>query len=137
MNRPFSVTLSLVLVLIFTAWNFIKLWTLLAWQDVLLEFATSPNLYMSVIISTILVIAGIVLCRGILQKKVWSVKMLPALAAGYTVWYWSERIIWQNGKTNLWFAIAVNLIILIFIYFATKSLSREAYERTIENSTTE
>ncbi len=137
MNRPFSVTLSLVLVLIFTAWNFIKLWTLLAWQDVLLEFATSPNLYMSVIISTILVIAGIVLCRGILQKKVWSVKMLPALAAGYTVWYWSERIIWQNGKTNLWFVIAVNLITLIFIYFATKSLSREAYERTIENSTTE
>ena len=137
MNRPFSVTLSLVLVLIFTAWNFVKLWTLLAWQDVLLEFATSPNLYMSVIISTIWVIAGIVLTWGILQKKVWSVKMLPALAAGYTVWYWSERIIWQNGKTNLWFAIAVNLIILIFIYFATKSLSREAYERTIENSTTE
>ena len=85
MNRPFSVTLSLVLVLIFTAWNFVKLWTLLAWQDVLLEFATSPNLYMSVIISTIWVIAGIVLTWGILQKKVWSVKMLPALAAGYKI----------------------------------------------------
>jgi hypothetical protein len=137
MNRSISVTLSLCLVLIFTAWNIVKIWTLFAWQDVLLEFANSPNLYLSAIISTIWIIAGIILTWGILQKKVWSVKVLPALAAGYTVWYWSERFIWHNQKTNLWFAIIVNLIILIFIYFATKSLSREAYERTIENSTTE
>lgn len=137
MNRPFSVTLSLVLVLIFTAWNFVKIWTLFAWQDVLHEFAISPNLYLSVIISTIWVIAGIISTWGILQKKVWSVKMLPALAAGYIVWYWSERFIWHNQKTNLVFAVILNFILLIIIYFGTKSLSREAYERTIENSTTE
>ena len=137
MNRPIIVTLSLVLVLIFTAWNFIKLWTLLAWQDVLLEFATKPNLYLSAIISTIWIIAGSILTWGILQKKVWSVKMLPALAAGYTVWYWSERLIWHSQKTNLVFAVILNFILLIIFYFGTKSLSREAYERTIENSKTE
>jgi hypothetical protein len=133
MNRPIIVTLSLVLVLIFTAWNFVKVWTLLAWQDVLLEFAAKPNLYLSAIISTIWVIAGVILTWGILQKKVWNVKMLPALAAGYTVWYWSERLIWHNQKTNLVFAVILNFILLIIIYFGAKSLSREAYERTIEN----
>lgn len=137
MNRPISVTLSLVLVLIFTAWNLIKTWTLLAWQEVLLEFSIQPNPYLGAIISTIWVIAGIILTWGILQKKVWSVKMLPALAKGYTVWYWSERFIWQNGKTNVWFAVAMNFALLIIIYFSTKSLSREAYERTTKNPTTE
>lgn len=137
MNRPLSVTLSLALVLILTAWHIIKAWTFIVWQEVLSEFSVQLNPLISASISIIWVVAGLALAWGILQKKVWSVKMLPALAAGYTVWYWSERLIWHNQKTNLVFAIILNFILLVIIYFGTKSLSREAYERTIENSTTE
>ena len=133
MNRPVSVTLALSLVLILTTWNIVKAWTSIAWQDVLGEYSVRLNPLTSAGISIIWVVAGIALTWGILQKKVWSVKMLPALAAGYTVWYWSERLIWQNQKTNLGFAIIINLVLLIIIYLATKSLSREAYERKIEN----
>lgn len=137
MNRSISVTLTLWLVLILVIWNIIKAWTWMIWQDVLIEFSVRANPFINVGVSIIWVIAGIILVWGILQKKVWSVKMLPALAAGYTVWFWSERLIWQNPRTNTIFAIIVNLIILIIIYFATKSISREAYERTIENPTIE
>lgn len=137
MNRSISVTLSLWLVLIFTAWNLIKIWTFIAWRNVLIEFSIQLNPYFSAIISTMWALSGFVLAYGILQKKAWSLKMLPALAAGYTVWYWSERLIWQNGKTNLWFAIFVNFVLVIIIYFSTKSLAREAYERTNKNTTTE
>lgn len=137
MNRRVSVTLSLALVLILTTWNLIKIWTLLTWQEILLEFTISPNLRLGVMISVIWVIVGSALTWGISQKKVWSAKMLPALAASYTAWYWSERFIWHNQKTNLVFAIIVNFILLVIIYFGTKSLSREAYERTIKNSTIE
>lgn len=133
MSRSFSVTLSLWLVLILATWNIVKAWTSIAWREVLVEFSVQLNPYIAAGISIIWVVAGFVLAWGILQKKVWGVKMLPTLAAGYNVWYWSERLIWHSQKTNLLFAIIVNLILLIIIYFSTKSLSREAYERTIEN----
>ncbi|HND47971.1 MAG TPA: hypothetical protein PLL95_05380, partial [Anaerolineales bacterium] len=59
--------------------------------------------------------------------------LLLGAAAGYTVWYWSERLIWQNPRPNIPFTIVINFACLIVIYFASKSLSREAYERNTEN----
>ncbi|MBL8100875.1 MAG: hypothetical protein JNK81_16955 [Anaerolineales bacterium] len=129
MNRPISVTLTLIVVLILTIWNLIKAWTALAWRNVLNEFSVSLMPEITAVVSIIWVVIGLVLMWGILQKKVWSKKMLVGTAISYMVWFWSERIIWQNSQTNTVFAVSVNIIFLIIIYFAT----REAYERTIEN----
>jgi hypothetical protein len=129
MNRPISVTLTLIVVLILTTWNLVKAWTALAWQNILTEFAISLMPEIMAVVSIMWVIIGLVLMWAILQKKVWSKKMLVGTATSYTVWFWSERIIWQNSQTNTIFAVSVNIILLIIIYFAT----REAYERTIEN----
>ena len=64
--------------------------------------------------------------------------MLPWVAAGYTVWIWSERLfLFQQTGLNTVFTIVLNLIWLIFTYFVTKTLSREAYERNIEKPETE
>ena len=133
MNRSVSVTLTLILVLILTIWNLIKAWTAIAWQNVLLEFSVKVMPQLSAVISIMWVIVGVILIWGISQKKIWSKKMLIATATSYTVWFWSERLIWQNPKTNTVFTILLNLGILIIIYFAT----REAYERTIENPAVE
>ncbi len=133
MNRPISVTLTLVMVLILTIWNLIKAWTALAWRSVLHEFSISLMPEITAVISIIWVAIGLVLMWVILQKKVWSKKMLVGTATSYTVWFWSERIIWQNSQTNTMFAVSINIILLIIIFFAT----REAYERTTENSTVE
>lgn len=129
MNRPISVTLTLIVVLILTTWNLIKAWTALAWRNVLNEFSISLMPEITAVISIIWISIGLVLMWGILQKKVWSKKMLVGTATSYTVWFWSERFIWQNSQTNTMFAVSINIILLIIIYFAT----REAYERTNEN----
>ena len=129
MNRPISVTLTLIVVLILTTWNLIKAWTALVWRNVLNEFSVSLMPEITAVVSIIWAVIGLVLMWAILQKKVWSKRMLIATATSYTVWFWSERLIWQNPKTNTVFTILLNLVFLIIIYFAT----REAYERTIEN----
>ena len=81
------------------------------------------------------VITGIILVWSILQKKAWATKLLIGAAAGYTVWYWTERFVWQNPHPNWIFAVIVNLAAIIFILFNIKTLSREAYEQKIENPT--
>jgi hypothetical protein len=129
MNRPISVTLTLIVVLILTTWNLIKAWTALAWRNILSEFSIRLMPEVIAVVSIMWIVIGVVLMWAILQKKVWSKKMLVATATSYTVWFWSERFIWQTSQTNTSFAVIVNIILLIIIYFAT----REAYERTNEN----
>lgn len=132
MNRSvFRVTLVLLLVLTLTAWNALRVWTSLAWRNVLNEFS-APSIHMiTTISSAIWAAVGILLLWGIWQNKAWTAKLLLGAAAGYTVWYWCERLIWQAPRPNWPFAVIVNLVLLIFILFTTKSLAREAYERKI------
>ena len=134
MNKiPFRVTLLLWLVLTLTTWNALRLWTALTWRNVLNEFSTQPTSTVIAVSGAFWVITGIILVWSIWQSKAWAAKMLLGASAGYTVWYWSERLIWQNPHPNWLFAVIVNLVLLVFILFATKSPTREAHERKIEN----
>lgn len=63
--------------------------------------------------------------------------MLLGAAAGYSVWYWIERLFWQHPRPNTIFAVFVQLACFTLIYITLKSLSREAYERNSENPATE
>jgi len=133
MKRPFAVTLTIWLVLILASWNVLRAWTSIAWQNVMMEFSAQLPPMISAIAGILWFLVGSVLLIGMWQKKVWSAKLLLGAAAAYTVWYWSERFIWQNPRPNIPFAVVANLVCLIIIYFASKSLSREAYERNTEN----
>ncbi|RJP53836.1 MAG: hypothetical protein C4586_00840 [Anaerolineaceae bacterium] len=133
MKRPFPVTLTLWLVLITITWNILRVWTSIAWNNVLIKFSASLPPAISAFIGGIWVVTGLVICWGIWQGRVWAGKMLFGAAAGYTVWYWSERFFFHNQRSNTIFAVIVNLGLLIPIFFATKSLSREAHEREFEN----
>lgn len=132
-KQPFRVTLLLGLVLILTAWNAIKFWTVIDWLHVLNEFSARSISVISAISSVIWMAAGIILFWGIWQKKAWAANLLLGTSAGYTVWYWSERLIWQAAHPNWLFAVIVNLVLIIFILFTIKSLTREAHERKIES----
>jgi hypothetical protein len=137
MNRPAIVTLTGWLVLMLASWNALRAWTSLAWSQVLIEFSVRLSPTVSAAVAIFWAIAGLLLAWGIWQNKAWSAKLLPILAAGYTAWYWIERLIWQAPRPNVPFAVMMNLAWLTIIFFATKSLSREAYERNTENQTTE
>jgi hypothetical protein len=130
MNKlPFRVTLSLLLVLFLTAWNGLRLWTAITWQKALIEFSTIPGPVYMAVSGAIWLVVGLTLSWSILREKNWAGKMLVAAAAGYSVWYWSERLIWQTQRPNWPFVVIVNLILLVFIFFTNKSLARETYER--------
>lgn len=134
---PLSATLCVWLVLMVTAWNGLRLWTALAWQKTLVEFSTNPGPVYVAVSGAVWVVVGLTLAWSLMLGKARAGKMLVAAATGYTVWYWSERLIWPAPHPNWPFAIAVNLILLVFIFFTNKSLTREAYERKNQNPTLE
>ena len=136
-KQPFRVTLLLWLVLTLTAWNFIRFWTALAWREVLNEFSSQPTSTIITASGAVWMVTGIFILWSIWQRKAWAAKLLLGASAGYTVWYWSERLIWQSPHPNWPFAVIVNLVLLGFIQFAIKSLSREAYEQKNENPKSE
>ena len=130
---PFRVTLLLWLVLFITAWNGLRLWTALAWQKVLTEFSAQPATWITALSGCIWMVTGVLIIWGIWQNKAWTVKILVGAAAGYSAWYWSERLIFQEPRPNWPFAVLLNVVLLIFIFFATKTLTREAHERKPKN----
>lgn len=130
---PFRVTLLIWLVLTFTAWNVLRAWTAVAWRGTLKEFSPQPSPVIIALSSVIWVIIGLILLWSIWKNKTWYTKLLLGAASVYTIWYWSERLIWQNPQPNWLFTVIVNLVIIILILSTTKSLAREAYERNIEN----
>jgi hypothetical protein len=134
MNKlPFRVTLLYWLVLTLSAWNGLRLWTALAWQNILTEYSASPPPIIIAISGAVWMVAGIILLWSIWQKKAWAAKLLVGVAAGYSVWHWSERLIWQSPHPNWLFAVIVNLALLVFILFTAKLLTREAHERKNES----
>jgi len=138
MNKPpFRVTLLHILVLTLSAWNGLRLWTALAWQHVLTEFSASPPPIITAISGAFWMVAGIILFWSLWQKKACASKLLVGTTAGYSVWYWSERLLWQNPHPNGVFAVIVNLAGIAFILLTVKSLSREAHERENENPATD
>jgi hypothetical protein len=126
---PFRVTLLLWLVSLLTAWNFLRAWTAFAWQDTLNEFSSKPTAWIIGVSGGIWVILGVVIIWAIWQGKAWTAKLLLGTAAGYTVLFWGEKFIWQMPRPNWPFAVILNLVLIIFIIFTQKSLTREAYEQ--------
>ena len=132
-KRPFCVTLSIWLVLILTTWNGLRLWTAIAWRNVLIEFAAKPTPVISALSGAVWSVFGCILVWDFLQDKARAGKMLVWGAAGYSVWYWIERLVWQEPRPNWPFAVILNLVLLLFILYTKRSMTREAYERKNEN----
>ncbi|MEW6404601.1 MAG: hypothetical protein AB1649_22620 [Chloroflexota bacterium] len=134
---PLRVTLTVWLVLFLTAWNALRFFTALAWRDVLLEFSASPPPWVATLLGGVWTVAGCILLWGILWEKPWAGRMLIGAAAGYSAWYWIERLLWQEPRPNWLFAVILNLVLILFFLFAKRSMTREAYERKSKNPTLE
>jgi hypothetical protein len=126
---PFRVTLLLCLVLLFTVWNLLRAWTALTWRNTLSEFSAQPAAWIIILSGMFWALTGILLIGGTWQKKPWAKKFLLGATTGYTVWYWGGQLIWQMPRPNWQFAVILNLLLVIFIMYTTKSPTREAYER--------
>lgn len=126
---PFRVTLLLCLVLLFTTWHILQIWTALAWRDILSNLSAQPAVWIIVLSGIVWTLTGVFLIWSIWQGKAWAKILLFGSTAGYTVWYWGKQLIWQIPRPNWLFAVILNLLLIIFIIYTTKLPTREAYER--------
>jgi hypothetical protein len=85
------------------------------------ESLASPAPIVTAISGAFWFITGLILFWGILTGRVWAGKMLIIAAAGYSAWYWFERLIWQEPRPNWPFALTLNLILLVLFFFTAKS----------------
>ncbi len=132
---PFRVTLLMLVVLILTAWNIVRVWTAFTWREALTEFAPQPGpLYIGVS-GAIWSVVGLSTLWALWQKKAWTPHLLVGTASAYTLWYWADRLLLQNERDNWPFTLTVNLFLLLLVFFTIRSkfVQREAYERESEN----
>jgi hypothetical protein len=128
------VTLLYVLVLTLTAWNGLRLGTAFAWNQILTKYSFSMPPFFTALSGATWMLLGLFLIWSMWQKKAWTGSLLIGSAAGYSTFYWAERVLWQLPHPNWIFAITVNLAGFIIILSNVRTLMREAHERENENS---
>ena len=136
MKRPFSVTILLWLVLSLTALSSIRLYSAIRWWDVLLEFASPPGPWYIAISGGVWLIASLGLLWGIWRATAWIWYAFLGVGAGFMVWYWSDRFLFQMPNPNWLFALGTNILLLITLLVclfvpSTKTFlsKREAHDR--------
>jgi len=136
MKRPFSATILLWLVLILITWSGLRLLSAIQWWGTLLEFASPPGPLYIAISGGLWLIAGIILLWGMWRIKAWIRHALLGTGAGFTVWYWGDRLLIQSAHENWPFATGATILLLIIVIVciahpSTKELftQREKYDR--------
>jgi hypothetical protein len=136
---PTRVTVLLWLVLWFTVWNSLRLWTAISWRERLEEFASSPGpLYIGAT-GLIWAAAGVLTFWSFWKARRWTRNLILGTSVTYTAWYWADRLLLQQPRSNWLFAALLNLLVIIFILFTLRSgfFQREAYERDPEDRSVE
>lgn len=118
---PFRVTVLIWLVLWLSAWNGLRLWTAVTWQARLAEFASRPGPAYIAVSGAFWLAAGLFLLWSFWSAKPWTRQLFAALALAYTAWYWVDRLLLQQERSNWPFILAANVIIILFIMFALRS----------------
>lgn len=131
---PFRVTVLIWVVLILTAWNALRLWTAFAWKTQIFEYALQTGPLYIGLTGAVWVIIGLGTLLGIGQPGKRSRLFILAAAVVYSAWYWLDRLLMQEKRSDWLFVAALNLLLLIWVVFSTKSryFQREAYEREPE-----
>jgi len=115
MKRPFSVTILLWLVLSLTAWSGLRLYSSIQWWRTLFELASPPGpLYVAISAGVWLAIA-LGLLWGMWQAKAWIRVALLGTGAGYSVWYWCDRLLLQSAYENWPFSLGATILLLIIV----------------------
>ena len=113
MRRPFSVTILLWLVLSLTAWSGLRLVTAIQWWNTILEFEASSGPFYIAVSGGAWLFVGIALLWGIWRKKAWTRYALLGTGAGFTVWYWCDRLLLQAPNENWLFVLGATVLLLV------------------------
>jgi hypothetical protein len=124
-KRPIRVDFLILLVLVVTACNGLRLYEAIFFWKTLEEYGTFPA-YIT-ISGGVWFITGLLLFWGMWRGK--SSGWFAALCgtAGYTAWYWFDRLVLQEPRANWPFVLVVNIIFLLLIFFIIFSRGTRRY----------
>lgn len=120
-SLPFRATLLTWTVLSLTVWNIFRLWTAVAWREVVGEFAPQPGPLYIGLTGALWALLGLLLLWGLAGKKSWISRLLIGSSAAYTLWYWTDRLLLQTERANWPFTLIVNLLLLVLTYFTIRT----------------
>ena len=129
-----------MLVLAVAVWNILRLGETVFFWKTLENYGAHP-LYIA-ISGAVWLIAGLLLVWGLWQGKAWGWAAMLGGTAGYTAWYWIDRLVLQKPHANWPFALVANFVFLLIIFailFSRQTRSffkRDAYERKPKTPTT-
>jgi len=113
---PISVTLIAFTVLIFTAWNGLRLYeTILNWE-LLIKYDSQPGpLYMA-LFSSIWIIASLVVLIELLKgnSRRW-LSILKITTIIFTFWFWLDRLSFQKTQLSNSFPLGFTILMLLFM----------------------
>jgi hypothetical protein len=129
-ERPLAVTLLIVVVLIFTSLNILRLFTTIQSRLILsnLPLQVPPSYF--IITGGFWGISGIILLVGLLTRKKWSQKMVIILSLCYAFVYWLDRLTfayWDVYNNHLPFDLGLTLFTLIVIFWIMKNQKTGKY----------
>ena len=143
-KRPFNVTLVAFVVLIFSVWNGIKLSGVILFWPSLIEYRSSPGPLYNALTSAIWLVAGITLFWGLWSGWRRGRQAAIVVIAGYTLWYWLDRLVLQQGYQANWLFTLVSTAILLLVVLsvllsrgASRFFRKESYEHKSKNQTPE
>jgi len=113
-DRPVRITILSIFIFCFAAWNGLRLGEAIYFWKTIAEFNASP-LYIS-ISGAAWLITGLLLFWGLWQGKAWGWVAAISGTAGYTIWYWLDRLILQEHHANWPFVLISQIIYLPIIY---------------------
>ena len=113
-------------------WNGLRLIQAFFFWNALKGYDASP-LYISISGGAWFII-GMVLTWSLWQGKAWGRMAAIGAAAGYTSWYWFDRLVMQEPHANKMFVLTANvffLLIIPLILFSNRTrryFKKEPYE---------
>lgn len=126
-KRPFSVTILLWLVLSLTVWSSLRLVAAIRWWDVLLDYMSGPGPFYLLASALFWSFLSLFLLWGLWQRKTWARFGVLAVGAGFAVWYWSDRLLFQLQRPNWPFSIGATIVLLVIVIVCVFIPSTQRY----------
>jgi len=118
-KRPFVVTMLIVMVLIFTTLNALRVTSAIGTWTFLVESPVSVPISYFAATGSFWSLSGLLLSGGLFFGRRWSPRLAKILTSLYAVYYWSDRL-WiaaSNAIAVRWpFALGLTLIALIYTF---------------------
>ena len=115
-KNPFRITSMLVLVLLFTTWNIIRLATAIAWHDTLNAYTSPPVPVYIAVSGGFWSLLGIFIGSSLIRRAAWT---RPALLFGsfaYGAWVWVDRLYIRAQIGSNWpFSLAATIVLLGYV----------------------